>query len=186
MEDIEIIDLYNRRIERAISETDVKYGTKCRWLSNNILNSVPDCEECVNDSYFTVWNKIPPEMPQSLCAFLLKIVRNLSLKRYEYNTAEKRNSHYDQALDELEFEISDNNSPEEDMLARELGQEINSFLRTLPEKQRNIFLQRYWYGCSVKSIASEQGMSAHNVTVRLGRIREQLRKYLDSRGYIYG
>ncbi len=183
MDDLQIIEMFNQRNEKAISETETKYGKKCRMLSYNILNNLQDSEECANDSYLVLWNRIPPEAPKNLCAYLLKIVRNLSLKRYEYNTAAKRNSHFDLALDELESVIGDKSSPDEKIIAEDLGEQINCFLHSLPEEHRKIFMQRYWYGCSVKKIADENYQTPHNVSVKLSRIRSQLKIYLNERGY---
>ena len=79
--DPEIIDLYFARNEQAIAKTNQKYGKTCMNLSMNIVESRPDAEECVNDTYLKTWQAIPPERPHSLCAFLCRIVRNLSLNR---------------------------------------------------------------------------------------------------------
>ena len=46
MEDQKIIDLYINREERAIHETDKKYGRLCTSISMGILNDIRDSEEC--------------------------------------------------------------------------------------------------------------------------------------------
>lgn len=80
MEDEDIMDLFFARSEQAIRELDTKYGKICHKLSYNILNNRRDAEECVNDAYLGAWNAIPPARPDPLLAYLVKIVRNLSLK----------------------------------------------------------------------------------------------------------
>ena len=80
MMDEEIMDLFFARSEQAIRELDTKYGKICHKLSYNILNNRRDAEECVNDAYLGAWNAIPPARPDPLLAYLVKIVRNLSLK----------------------------------------------------------------------------------------------------------
>ena len=60
MDDLQIIELYFARDEHAIKETDIKYGKLCFRVAKNILLNNEDSEECVNDTYLTVWNKIPP------------------------------------------------------------------------------------------------------------------------------
>ena len=74
----------------------------CRKLSYHILNDWEDVEECVNDAYLGAWNGIPPARPKPLRAYLCKIVRNLSLKRYHREGAVKRGSSYEAALSEME------------------------------------------------------------------------------------
>ena len=101
MEDQKIIDLYTNREERAIHETDKKYGRLCTSISMGILNDIRDSEECVSDTWLTLWNQIPPKKPNPFKAYICRIIKNLSLKRYEYHHAKKRNSQYDLSLEEL-------------------------------------------------------------------------------------
>lgn len=102
MEDKEIIKLYFARNEDAIRLTSEKYGRLCHALSRNILGSEEDAKECVSDAYLAVWNRIPPEEPRSFSAFLTRIVRNISLDRFDYNTAACRNGNADVLLDEID------------------------------------------------------------------------------------
>ena len=88
--------------EEAISATEKRYGSGCTHIARNILGVLRDAEECVDDTWLAAWNIIPPQEPHPLRAYLYRIVRNLSLGRCHYNRAEKRNSHYDVAPDELE------------------------------------------------------------------------------------
>lgn len=92
MDDKQIVDLFFNRDERAIKETDKKYGKLCLRIADNILSNREDAEECVNDAYLAAWKKIPPECPGNLSAFISKIVRNLSLKRLEFLNAKKRSA----------------------------------------------------------------------------------------------
>ena len=82
MEDEKIIDLFFVRSEQAIRELDNKYGKICHNFSYNIVNSRQDAEECVNDAYLGAWNAIPPAKPNPLLSYIVKIVRNISLKIY--------------------------------------------------------------------------------------------------------
>ena len=90
MEDSGIIALYWQRDQRAISETDSKYGLFCRSLAQRILSSREDAEECVNDTWHRAWNTMPPERPRSLRAYLARIARNLSIDRWRKQSAQKR------------------------------------------------------------------------------------------------
>ena len=65
MEDNEIIELYWKRDEVAILETDKKYGKYCSKIAYNILASVEDSEECVNDTYLHAWNALPSRKPRA-------------------------------------------------------------------------------------------------------------------------
>lgn len=110
--DNEIIALFFNRSQEAIKELADKYGKMCVNFSYRILKNDCDAQECVNDSYLAVWNTVPPNKPNVLKAYLMKIVRNISLARYKSNTAQKRNSYYDASLEELENVIFENDSVE--------------------------------------------------------------------------
>lgn len=182
MEDAKIIDLFFLRSEAAVTELEKKYGTACKQLAFHILNSKEDAEECVNDAYLAVWNNIPPNRPDPLRAYLCRIVRNLSIKKYKANTAEKRNSFYDMSLEELAECIPARETVEDQWDAKELGKQLDAFLGTLDQKSRILFLRRYWFSESLAELASEFHITEHNAAVRLSRIRAKLRNYLSKEG----
>ena len=90
MEDKEIVQLYWDRDERAISESDGKYGPLCRSVAMRVLEHREDSEECVSDTWLRSWNAIPPKRPDPLGPFLAKITRNLALDRWRKDHAAKR------------------------------------------------------------------------------------------------
>ncbi len=178
LEDAKIIELFFNRDEQGISELDTKYGKLFYKLSYNILQDREDAEECVNDSYLGAWYKIPPEKPFSLATYICKIVRNLSLKKYYGDTAQKRDSRLCVAMEEMEDCLADMNGPEAQMEAQELSALLEKFLDTLTEENRVIFLRRYWFGESCRDIGTYVGMTEKNVSVRLTRIREKMKNYM--------
>ena len=181
MEDITIIDLFFQRDEKAISALAEKHGKLFRKLARNILQNEADAEECVNDTYLAVWNAIPPKKPQSLTAFVCGIARNIATARYHHLTAEKRNSFYDVALDELCDCIPADETADGDS-GKPLTEAINSFLETLSEEENAIFVRRYYFSEPIAEIAREWSVSSHYISVKLSRIREKLRKFLEKRG----
>ena len=184
MTDMEIINLFFERSEQAIDELAKKHGNAVARVARNILGNEQDTEECVNDTYLGTWNAIPPHRPTPLRTFVCKIARNLATKKYHVNTAEKRNSQYDLALDELEEYLADNSSVEEAYDAKELAEAINGFMATLNYTDRFIFTRRYWYSDPVQDIAKMAHSTTNSVTVRLFRIREKLRLYLEKEGLL--
>lgn len=182
MEDRQIIHLFQERSEAAVEELAQKYGKLCRAVSYNILKNEQDAEECVNDAFFAVWNTIPPEEPDILQAYVCRIVRNLSVKRYRFNTAQKRNSHYDMVLEEVADCLESSAEVEEEILLRELAGCINDFLGALKTRERVMFVQRYWYCVPIAEIAENVSMSKNAVAVHLHRTRRKLKTYLEKRG----
>lgn len=183
MDDHTIITLYNARDERAIAETARKYGAYCLAVAENILASIRDSEECVNDTWLKTWNSIPPESPHSLRAWLSRITRNLALNRLAARSAEKRmGESCATALEELSECIAAPSDTEDQVLQREraatLARSLNRFLKTLSHRERDIFLGRYYFLYPAKEIAKRLGMRENYVRNLLSRTREKLRDHL--------
>lgn len=184
MEDKEIIKLFQARDETALVQLDIKYGRYCRTIAGNILFNPADAEECVNDVFLKVWEAIPPAAPKYLSPFLAKITRNAALDRYDMNRRKKRGSgEAFLPFEELEDMLSDSGSVEESAENKELVAAISAFLSKQPKKKRLLFLGRYWYCYTMTQLAESFGMTEHNVSVSLGRIREKLKEYLKKRGF---
>lgn len=184
MEDSQIIDLYWDRNETAIAETGKKYGSYCRAIARNILHCEEDSEECVNDTYLSTWNALPPQRPNILSAFLGKITRNLAFDRYSFNHAQKRGGgEISVVLDEIGEIVSDKDDLEQITDGKELICAINAFLAELSPERRQMFVMRYWYTDTVSTIAKQFGIADNTCSVRLSRVREQLKQYLTSRGF---
>lgn len=184
MEDGAIIRLFFERSEEAIAALGQKYGGACQRLAVNILGSSRDAEECVSDACLAVWNTVPPRRPDPLSTYVLRITRNLALKRFHQNTALKRNSHYDAALEELAELLPAADTAETALEQRELAAALNRFLDTLDKKERALFLRRYWYGESVSAIAAFFDLRANSVSQQLSRTRKKLGRFLEKEGYL--
>lgn len=182
MDDKEIIELYFGRDERAIRETSDKYGRLCFSVAYNILGCREDAEESVNDAYLAVWESIPPEKPDSLRAFVCGIARNLSLKRFEYNTAAKRSPAALLSFTELEDMLTDG-SAQPDVSAEELGALISEFLKTQSADARCVFVRRYWYFDPISEIAERYSFGKSKVKTLLCRTRSKLKEFLNKEGY---
>ena len=182
MTDEEIISLFFERSEQAISELAAKHGKAVARIVRNILSDEEDVKECVNDTWLGVWNSIPPNRPDPLRAYVCRIARNLAAKKYHANTAEKRNSQYDLALEELAECIPDRSTVEDTVAAKELTETINRFLDTLSYKDKFVFMRRYWYADSLSEIAAMAGISYQSAAVRLHRVKGKLKKELLKEG----
>ncbi|MBP5254110.1 MAG: sigma-70 family RNA polymerase sigma factor [Clostridia bacterium] len=182
MDDRKIIELFFERSEQAIIELSNKYGAICSKVANHILNNRLDAEECVNDAYLGVWNTIPPQRPDPLLSYVCRIVRNLALKKYHENTAQKRNSIYDVALDEIADCIPAPFSVEDEIMAKEVAGIINGFLETLDRQSRIMFIRRYWHADSIEELAALFHRSRHYISVRLSRTRKALKQHLEKEG----
>lgn len=181
MDDSKIIELYFQRDDRAIRETQIKYGKLCHRIAYNILSNREDSEECVNDTYVGLWNTIPPARPGNLMAFVCKITRNLSLKRLEYLKREKRSASVLIPLEELDGVLPDE-SYAPGVSDETVGKLISEFLYTQKEEVRNVFICRYYFFDSVREIADNYSFTESKVKNMLFNTRKKLKDYLIKEG----
>ncbi len=183
MDDTVTLKLFEERSEKALVRIKERYGTQCYRIAYNILRNTMDAEECENDTYLQAWNSIPPLIPLSLAAYLYRIARNLALKKYSYYRAAKRNADLEIAFTELEEVLPANLSLESEMENKWLLEEVERFLAEQGEKQRTVFMRRYWFGDSVRQIAEHLGLTESDVKVTLHRVRHSLKAKLAEEGY---
>lgn len=153
-------------------------------MAHNILQDRQDAEECVNDTFLKAWNSIPPSRPKALSVYLGTITRNLAFSRWRYRRAQKRGGgEMELVLEELQDCMAAPGSVEGAVDRKELLEAVDAFLEALPQKQRILFVRRYWYAQGVGDIAGELGMTENHVSVTLSRLRKKLRRELLERGF---
>ena len=183
LSDEEIIELYWQRNENAISETDNKYGELVFKIAYNILNDKSDSEECQNDTYIDVWNAIPPTRPRVFLSFIAKIARRVSIDLYRKKSNKKAiPSEFKSSIEELEFCLQEKSKVDEELAVKELAILINRYLRALNDKQRFIFVGRYYFSSTVEEIARQVGTTPSNIYNALEKIKRGLKSYLESNG----
>lgn len=179
MDDKRITELLYSNNESGLAEVQKKYGSLIGRICGAVLRSREDAEECSNDTLKAVWDSIPPNKPDNLAGFICKIARRIAISRVRYNTAAVRNC---DLLTELDECVSSEYSIEDETEKAELSETLNEWLYTLPEKQRLLFVKRYYYFQTVKQAAKECGMSETAASTALGRLRGSLKEYLTERG----
>ncbi len=179
LSDDTIIELYHDRDENAIAASSAKYGRLCHTVADRILHNPQDTEECLSDTWLEAWQSIPPARPTRLGGFLAAITRHLALDRVDYRRAKCRDGVVE-VSDEFWDCVPDNAAAFTDDVA--FGDLLNRFLGALEARTRIVFLQRYWYLCSIRDIAAMQQMSENNVKILLYRTRMRLKAYLEKEG----
>lgn len=171
------------RSESGLRELKRKYERLILRVCLGVLKSQEDAEECANDTLLAVWEGIERDDPENLTAYVCKIARRKALNRLRYNTAPMRSSELLTELDECL--PSTKYSPEITFDGTELSAALNEWLGTLPEKQRGLFMRRYFFSESIKDAARDCRMSVTAATTALSRLRGSLKKYLSERGFNY-
>ena len=185
MVDQAIIALFEQRDEQAISESEKQYGALCRSVARDITGSDEDAEECLNDAMLAAWNAIPPAKPKNFCAYLLRLVRNAAYNRYNAAHTQKRSTaNIAGSVDELAEIIPDRGDIISEVERRETVAAINAFLKGLPQKQRDLFVRRYWYAADTAALAKMFHMTESHVRMTLSRLRKRLQKHLQKEGLL--
>ena len=183
MDDCKIVDLYWARDEKAISESDAKYGRMLNSIAFSLLSSREDAEECVNDTYVDAWDTMPPSRPSYLGAFLSKITRRISIDRYRRTHRDKRGG-----IENLTVELTDcipaENSVADEYENKRLTDALNRFLYSCEVEKRVIFIRRYFYSQSVEDISRVLGIGESKVKTTLFRMRKSLGKMLEEEGLL--
>ena len=183
MEDEQILELFFTRSEDALEQVKEKYGKACMHLLRNLLQNEQDAEECANNAYLALWNTIPPQRPQNLLAYLLKLARNQGLRRITYYHAQRRENKQVVALEELESCIASGETTEQALDRKLLEEEVDRFLRALPKEDRLLFLRRYWFCDSLEELMGLFGWPQSKIKSKLFRLRARLRKHLQQEGF---
>ena len=181
MEDQDIIAGLFRRDDSALEELQKAYGAKLLRLAKRFLKSREDAQEAVNDAYLRTWQTIPPQRPEYLFAYVSQLCRHAALEKVDWLTAQKRSAPVVELTEELAQCLPDP-APEREAESRELGEALNGFLGTLDREKRGIFLRRYWYGDSIRDIATRCGAGESKVKTTLYRLRKDLKDYLEKEG----
>ena len=185
MEDQRIVELFWDRDQQALVHTQEKYGAYCNCIARNILGNDEDAKECVNDAFLYAWNAIPPAKPDNLQFYLAAITRNGALDRYRKDHALKRGGGETAvALEELAECVASDHDPQMTCQAKELEGAINRFVRSLPARDGNIFIRRYYFLESTDDITARFGINKGSLSVILSRTRAKLKKYLEKEGFL--
>ena len=184
MNDSEIITLFNNRDEAAIEAVKKQYGTYYRAVISGILELPEDREECSNDLLLALWNSIPPNSPENLKGYIGRTARNISVRLFRKNNAKMRNAVMTVALDELSDVLPSGRNPLDETVRKEISQAINDYLRSKKERDRDIFICRYYYYRSSVDISQSMGLGESHVRMILSRMRKELKAFLTERELI--
>lgn len=184
MDDEQIVELFWKRDESAIGESEKKFGRYLYKIAYGVLSDPEDAKESVNDAYMRAWNSIPPSKPAVLSTYLGKLTRRSSIDLYRKRECSKRkDSEYSVSLEELEECVSSGNVTESEVDMTLLTEAIDRYLMSLPKRKRLLFVRRYYYFDSLADAASYCGMSVSGAASLLCRMRSGLKNHLKKEGF---
>ena len=164
--------------EEALRRIKESYGRYIRKTAFSILHSEEDAQEVENEVLLKLWQHSETDEVTDLKRYIGQLSRRAAIDKLRQAGAKRRGGgEYSLALEELEECLpAESEDPVETLAIR---QALDGFLRSLPRKQRRLFLCRYWYAMSVRECSDAFGISEGAVRTALHRLREQLRSVLE-------
>ncbi len=175
--DNELIERYKQGDADALGMLAEKYRRPLFAYLINMTNG--DADELFQETWFRVIKKIDSYKNQNFYGWLIRIAHNLTIDRIR-----KKKPDYS-----LDAEIGDGETTwietipaptvDKDHLDnKEIAKNINIAIKTLPLKQREVFILRTYEGLSFKEIAKIQKTSINTALARMQYSLEKLRKIL--------
>lgn len=180
--DSDITELLLARDEDGIAYLRGRHGRLGMQIAYNILHDEGDAEECLSDALHALWEQVPPNTPDPLLPYFLRIVRNTALKRRRAMTAQKREGGVLLSPEDWDTVAElDLTAVREEDSAR-IREALNGFLGGLRREDRILFVRRYWFEDDPARIAEVLGITENHARVRLTRCKKKLRAYLEKEG----
>ena len=164
---------FNRIVER--------YQSQVYNLSARILSDRTAAEDVTQEAFVSAFRAISRFRGGSLRAWLLRIASNAS---YDYirSRARRPEQSLDESLLDQGFAVPSNDpSPEQHAISRELNAEIQRSIASLPMDQRTVILMIDVQGLSYQEAAQAAGVSIGTIKSRLSRARARVRDLLRQR-----
>lgn len=186
MTDKEILTLICKKNELGLSMMAEKYEKLLIYIAAGILgNHVRDIEECVNDTYLKFWrNAENYDIKQaSLSTYLKVIVRNTAINKLRDLKRHEDKLYSDDVSDIANAVTDHNQNIENQMVRKENVKKLNGIIASLPERDRELVIRKYFYLQSSKIIAKAMNMTVTAVDSRLSRLRTKVKNVFDELEY---
>ena len=175
MSDEDILAMYIERNEYAIVATRSKYYNDIRMVVKRIIFNDEDTEECVNDTYFALWNSVHKNKPVHFRSYIIEIARRLAYSSLRRKLSKKRSA--------ILIELYDTDKADcfdiiYDIECKEVMNCVRDFLSQQPEFNKSVFMMHYYKMVPIKIIAAIYGKNTDQLKMLLYRMRLKLKKYL--------
>ena len=163
------------------------YYSRLCLFAEDYVKEPAIAEEIIADLFTTIWEKRELiEISSSLKSYLFRSVHNNCLKYLEHLKVLKKYETFATTMiqrNEL-LHLSDNNNTLANLISQEIEFEIESAIKSLPVKCREIFCMHRFDNLSYQEIAQKLGISINTVRTQMMRalqkLREILKEYLPS------
>lgn len=166
-----------------IEEVIKQYNIYLYKMMTKLLNDKEDVEEILSDIFLILWkNHERLNKDMEIKPYLIGIAKNLIKKKYRYNGRNKLT----QEIEMCENEVYNNIDILELLENNEKAKIVLEAIESMKYEEKEIFIMFYYKSRKVKEISKELKISESKVKVTLYRLRKDVRKKLNERGYSYG
>lgn len=178
MDDKEILDLYTSgQRERAFKEIVESYSERLYWHVRRFLCSHEDTDDLLQEIFVKIWTALPSFRAESqLYTWIYRIATNETLNflnKQKVRAALRFESLSDKLVDRIDEDPWFNG----DQLQRNLMKAVQK----LPEKQRLVFIMRWFEDLSYENISEILGTSVGALKASYHfaaeKIKAELKKY---------
>ena len=174
MMDEEIIGLIFNKDEKGIDELKKKYNDIILKMIKSILTNEDDINKCLDLTYKKIQNILPSNMPKYLTAFVLRYARETAIDIYK----EKN----DKQLNEIDLDIETNHRLDNNQLVETIITDLNEFFGKIGQKDKIIFIRRYFLNEDIKTIANILNVKEEKVDERLKKLNKYFLNFLKFSG----
>lgn len=169
--DQELVQLMQSGDERVLTEIYDRYWLKMLAVAFNRLGNQEEAEECVQDVLYKLW-KLRHDFSLAkvdLSNYLARAIRNQS-----FNVLDQR--HRARIKSESYSPVADVDllSPEREFIIRELQQQINASINSLPPQCQLVFKLSRHEGLSNKDIAKALNLSENTIKSHLKKANKDI------------
>lgn len=176
LSDVEIVAECKNGNQLAFNELVRRYQERIYWLVRKIVGDHEDANDIAQDVFVKVYHSIKDFREESsLYTWLYRIGTNLSL-----NLLRKKKLKSFFSIDQLAYAIkSGDDEPDAEMEKVEEKNIIEKAIETLPEKQKLVFILRYYeempYGEMARMLGKSTGGLKANYFHAVKKIEEYLK-----------
>ena len=159
------------------------YYPKLTFFANRFINDMGIAEEITGEVFVVLWEKRKHlHITSSVSAYLYSMTKNRCINYLKHQKVENLYLNYLQKNNLIETCAADIENGYND---KELAQQIQFAVDSLPEKCRQVFIMSRYEGMKYKEIAMKLEISSKTVERHMGIALERLRKVLKYVSYIF-
>jgi len=157
--DLELIELMRTDDEAAFAEIYRRYSLMLISYSLKVIQEKEQAKDIVQEVFISIWKRrVNLNLSGDLSHYLLKAVRNLSIRYIEKNITEKNfTKRFALFTQHLPF------SPYSALEIQELEEKIEAAINNLPPKMKEVYYLSRYENLSYKEIANKLGIAETTV-----------------------